>query len=476
MSETATILPLNWPSASWLKLTGSSVEANPESSSEPPSLDSLGFLTPHPAQQHVLATAKRFNTLNCGRRWGKTLLAQRLLADAALNGSPVAYLCPTYKMLTQVWRDLSALLPQARRLVSEYRMELPGGGSIDMWSGDDAANAIRGRKYQLVIVDEAALIPGLMAAWEKSIRPTLTDLRGSAWFISTPRRGGTFEEFYQRGQGAGDEWASWQMPTLSNPYIDPLEIEAARAGMAAQSFAQEYEADFESSESDLVHPNFDRLVHTRVAQVSWAKCQHRIVGIDPGGGDPTAIVPIGTWKQEAPGALNAGLNFHQYGEFYRRGDVSTEDLIQYLGKLHSAGALTKVLVGETGGNVITNSLLRAGFPAERFLGTRDAGLETVNWLLEAKRLTIGPECANSLAEFGGYRWAKRRDGETGERYATSTTVDHHADAMDARRYALLWAVAGYENGGALAAMGSQQWGKVAPVKRGKVGKVTQAWR
>ena len=384
------------------------------------------------------------------------MLAQRLLAERALAGQPVAYLCPTYKMLTQVWRDLTALVP-GRRLVSEYRLELDSGGSIDMWSGDDAANAIRGRKYALVIVDEAALIPGLKDAWEKSIRPTLTDLKGSAWFISTPRRGGTFEEMYQRGQADDAEWASWQMPTSSNPYIDPEEIAAARGGMSEASFAQEYEADFESAESDLVHPSFDLLRHVKSPAVGWADCSARVVGIDPGGGDPTAIVPLGIWKNTSAGAMNSGTNFHQFSEFYKRGSCTNEDVIAYLGWLQQHGPITKVVVGETGGNLTTNSLLLAGFPAERWLGRKESGIDKVNWLLETGRLQIDPSCVNSIAEFGQYRWGKRRDGETGERYATSTPVDNHADACDARRYAAVWALTQMEKPQVMAPV-AMNWG------------------
>lgn len=31
------------------------------------------------------------------------------------------------------------------------------------------------------------MIPGVEQAWQESIRPTLTDLLGSAWFLSTPK-------------------------------------------------------------------------------------------------------------------------------------------------------------------------------------------------------------------------------------------------------------------------------------------------
>lgn len=408
-------------------LSGQSDEASLESSPTPVAdLSSLGFPEPHPAQQRVLKERRRFNVLNVGRRGGKTALAERLLAETAQEGKPAAYICPTYKMLAQVWRDLIALIPATKTLTAEHRIEW-GQGSIDMWSGDDAANAIRGRKYARVIVDEAALIPGLMDAWERSIRPTLTDLRGDAWFISTPRRGGAFEDLFNRGQDEDRLWMSWQMPSSVNPYLDPEELEIARESMSEQAFAQEYLAEFEASESDLVHPEFNKLLHVRPAPCEWEQTKWRLAGVDLGGGDPTAIVPLGVSKDE---------RVHQFGEFYRRGDVALDDLTDYLFDWHHRAPFTAIVV-DPSAKAIPESLRRLGLPVYPANNARGEGLEAVRFWLQSGRFTIEPTATNSIAEFAGYRWAKRRDGESGERYATSTPVDHHADAMDARRYALL---------------------------------------
>jgi hypothetical protein len=43
---------------------------------------------------------------------------------------------------------------------------------------------------------------------------------------------------------AQTEWACWQMPTAANPYIDPIEIEAARQMLPERVFSQEYLAEF----------------------------------------------------------------------------------------------------------------------------------------------------------------------------------------------------------------------------------------
>ncbi len=77
-----------------------------------------------------------------------------------------------------------------------------------------------------------------------------------------------------------------------------------------------------------------------------------------------------------------------------------------------------------------------GLPARPADNRRGDGLGLVAFLLENDRLTIDPSCTNSIAEFPGYRWATRVDPSDKIRYATSTATDNHADAHDARRYAI----------------------------------------
>lgn len=366
-----------------------------------------------------------------GRRAGKTEHVKREMAEEAQQGKPVAYLAPTYKMLAEVFRVMSnRLRPLGCNVLKvEHRIEFPNGGSIDFWSMEDGANAVRGRKYSLVVLDECALVPGLLMAWEEAIRPTLADYKGRAIFISTPRRGGGFQELFDRG-GTNAEWASHRITSLENPHLPEGEVprdevEAVARGMSVQAYRQEFLADFEAADSDLVFPEFDRHLHVRDAKVGWAECKWRVAGIDPGGGDPTAIVPLGVTAQE---------HVHQYGEFYRKGDVAVDDIVTYLSKLHAVAPFDFVVVDPSQAAVM-NTLRRYGFNAYPANHKREEGMEVMRWLLQSGRLTIAPACTNSIAEFPGYRWAKRRDGETGERYATRTPVDHHADAMDARRYA-----------------------------------------
>lgn len=169
------------------------------------------------------------------------------------KGKPVAWFAPTYKLMIEVWQD--ARRQFADDIVTanktEMRIELSNGGVFDMWTLDNP-DAGRGRKYARVIIDEAAMVKNLMDAWQSSIRPTLTDLKGDAWFLSTPRGRNGFWQLYQMGMDPSyPDWAAWQMPTAANPYIDDAEIEAARQMLPELTFEQEYLAIFLTNEGSV---------------------------------------------------------------------------------------------------------------------------------------------------------------------------------------------------------------------------------
>lgn len=202
---------------------------------------------PHAAQLSVINQAKRFNVLNCGRRWGKSVLGINLLSDTAINGHPAGYFAPTYKLLEGAFKEtIDILNPLVSRKHDNQFIELETGGIIEFWSLDNP-NAGRSRKYKRAVVDEAAFVKALWDAWTKSIRPTLTDLIGDAWFMSTPRGKNDFYKLYSRGTSGEANWQSWQMPTSTNPYLSLDEIEDAKRDLPESAFNQEYLAVFDDN-------------------------------------------------------------------------------------------------------------------------------------------------------------------------------------------------------------------------------------
>lgn len=203
--------------------------------------------TLHRAQTTVEREAARFNVVDCGRRWGKTKYGVRKACETMLTGGRVGWFAPTYKVLDDAWSEIKDRLGDVttRKDETDHLLEVMTGGIFEAWSLDKTEDAGRSRHYHRVVIDEAAMVPNLADVWQKAIRPTLADYRGDAFFFSTPRGRNFFWEIWQRGQDpARQDWASWQFPTASNPYIHPDEIEAARLDLPERSFKQEWLAEF----------------------------------------------------------------------------------------------------------------------------------------------------------------------------------------------------------------------------------------
>lgn len=206
-------------------------------------MPTIDLIRPHAGQLKVISEAARFNTLRCGRRFGKTTLAEILATESILKGLPVGWFAPTYKLLDEPWRDMVRILKPITKTANktDKRIEtIVPGGIVDFWTLDSDDPA-RGRKYGRVIVDEAGIVRELESAWNGAIRPTLADLRGDAWFLGTPKGKGYFSTLYAKGQGGHERWKAWQLGTAINPAIAQDELDEARRDMPADIYAQEFE-------------------------------------------------------------------------------------------------------------------------------------------------------------------------------------------------------------------------------------------
>lgn len=199
----------------------------------------------HAGQDRVEAALARhrYVVVQCGRRWGKTRYGVRRASRAAATGQRVGWFAPTYKYALEAWRELVLRLRPAAKSISEQekRIELLGGGVIEVWTLDTPDPA-RGRAYHLAVIDEAGIVRNLMAAWQEAIRPTLTDYRGQALFLGTPKgRTHDFSTLFTKAEAGAVGWKAIRAGTMENPYIPPEEVEEARRDLPAGVFAQEFE-------------------------------------------------------------------------------------------------------------------------------------------------------------------------------------------------------------------------------------------
>jgi hypothetical protein len=197
----------------------------------------------HPSQVAVDAQLARFSVLEIGRRWGKTTYGRIKAMRRAIKRGKVGWFAPTYKYLADPMRDMvEALAPVTKTLDRvEKRLQLVTGGVIDFWSLEDI-DAGRGRDYDLIVVDEAGFVPKLLEWWRNAARPTLSDRKGTALFLGTPKGTGDFHRLFTEAEGdTTGTMRAFRIGTRHNPHIDADEVEAARRSLPPEVFAQEYE-------------------------------------------------------------------------------------------------------------------------------------------------------------------------------------------------------------------------------------------
>jgi len=201
----------------------------------------------HAGQLEVHRDPSRFKVLAAGRRWGKTRLGVNECVGVAIEGKRAWWVSPSYRTSEVGWRPLRQLsrkIPGTEIRLADRMVLFPGGGFVAIRSADNP-DSLRGEGLDFVVMDECAFMQP--EAWSEAIRPALSDRLGKALFISTPRGRNFFWDLYRRG-GVDPDWASFTYPTSANPYIQPSEIEAARAELPEIIFNQEYLADFVDSE------------------------------------------------------------------------------------------------------------------------------------------------------------------------------------------------------------------------------------
>ena len=244
---------------------------------------------PHRGQAEVHRHPARFKVVDAGRRWGKTRLGVNECLDVAAKGGRAWWISPSYKMSEVGWRPIRRL---GHRIGAEVRLvdrmiTLPNGGSVTVRSADNP-DSLRGEGLDFVVFDESGVTKE--TAWTEALRPSLSDRLGRAMFIGTPKGHNWFWRYWQKGQMGEEDWASWQFPTSSNPYIPPGEIEKAKADLPERIFLQEYMAEFIDDAGGV----FRRVMEatTARAQDGRADGHEYIFGVDWGKHEDYTVIMV----------------------------------------------------------------------------------------------------------------------------------------------------------------------------------------
>ena len=159
--------------------------------------------TPRELQRHLHTTLDRFNVVVCHRRFGKTVFAINQLIKSSVEdigkGKPApryAYIAPLFKQAkTVAWDELKRLcsvFPEVKFNEAELRADFMGA-RIQLY-GADNYDTLRGIYLDGVVLDEYAQMNPKM--FSEVIRPALSDRKGYAIFIGTPKGKNEFYDLY----------------------------------------------------------------------------------------------------------------------------------------------------------------------------------------------------------------------------------------------------------------------------------------
>ena len=196
------------------------------------------------------ARRQRWACLVAHRRAGKTVACVMDLVDAALRSTRprprYAYVAPFYAQAKDVaWtylKQYTAPIPGASANEAELRVDI-GDRRIRLY-GADNYDRLRGIYLDGIVLDEYADMDP--RAWGEVIRPALSDRKGWAVFIGTPKGRNAFHDMSETAHRSPD-WFHAILRASQTGLIDTIELSDARRAMTPEQYAQEYECSFDAA-------------------------------------------------------------------------------------------------------------------------------------------------------------------------------------------------------------------------------------
>ena len=242
---------------------------------------------------HKAVAANRFTVVVAHRRMGKTVAAINQLIHSSLkctNDNPrYAYIAPTYGQAKRIaWDYLEQFTRplDARLNVSELKADF-FGRRIQLY-GSDNPDSLRGQYFDGVVIDEIADQDPKI--WNEIIRPALTDRKGFALFLGTPKGRNHFADFRDRA-ASSEDWSLLEFKASETGILDAGELESAKKEMGADKYAQEFECSFSAPVTGSYYGELINDLETseRICPIGYESLARTFCGWDLGMSDSTAI-------------------------------------------------------------------------------------------------------------------------------------------------------------------------------------------
>jgi len=331
-----------------------------------------------------------------GRRFGKTFLSTYELLKHALQGKSrnCWYVAPTYKAAKEIaWNMLIDAIPDGymtKKNETALSIDLRNGSSIAL-KGAEKPDNLRGRALDFCVLDEFADMRP--EAWHEVLRPSLSDRRGNALFIGTPKGRNHFYDLWTRGVDGQESWEAFQYTTIDGGNVDPDEIKSAKNDLDERTFQQEYEARFVNY-SGIIYYAFSREQSVKAYNASAEELH---IGMDFNVDPMSAVVCV-----RNGGTLHAIDEIVMYGS-------NTDEMVDEIRQRYKQKSITiypdpasAQRKTSAGSRTDLNILQNAGFRVKvrsKHPAIRDR-INSVNSRLlssqQERRLFVTPNCKNVI--------------------------------------------------------------------------------
>ena len=212
---------------------------------------STGYEPREPQKEiHKSIKDNRWTVAVAHRRMGKTVCAINQLIHSALKcdkkNPQFAFISPTYNQSKRLAFDYLKEYTRplgAKVNVAELRVDFMGR-RISLY-GADNPDSLRGIYLDGVCIDEVAQVhPNLFT---EVIRPALSDRKGWALFLGTPKGANSFKELRDFADDpSNDNWNLLEFKASETKLISQDELVDAEKAMGINAYNQEYECSFDS--------------------------------------------------------------------------------------------------------------------------------------------------------------------------------------------------------------------------------------
>lgn len=341
---------------------------------------------------------------------------------------------PNYSLANIGWDQIRKLIKKyglktERENAKDKEIELSNGSLFKLASAAQADSAV-GRSYDFIIFDEAAISDVGGSAFSIQLRPTLDKPNSKALFISTPRGGNWFREFYDQGfRDDLPQWVSIHGTYRDNPRADLNDIEQARRTTSKNYFRQEYEADFSVFEGQ-IFDTFNAIEHVKDLKgmrhfFKDDEAFETLLGIDVGYRDPTAVLTI---------KYHYDTDVYYVLEEYQQAEKTTAQHAAYIQHCIDRYNVDRIFVDSAAAQFRQDLAYEheiASAPAKKSVLD---GLACLQALFQQGKIIVDASCTSLIHALANYKW----DFQEGEEKLSREKPRHDANShlCDALRYGI----------------------------------------